>query len=69
MPVSRQAVAKHLGVLQDAGLIRGRGAVRGRRYQLTPAPLTQAMDWMVDVGAGWDDRLARLKQDVESRSR
>jgi DNA-binding transcriptional ArsR family regulator len=67
LPISRQAVAKHLGVLQDAGLIEGSGQVRGRRYQLTPAPLADAMGWIVEVGAGWDDRLARLKRQVEDR--
>jgi DNA-binding transcriptional ArsR family regulator len=67
MPVSRQAVAKHLLVLQDAGLVAGRGDNRGRRYQVTPRPFTDAMAWMVDVGADWDERLARLKRQVESR--
>jgi hypothetical protein len=54
-------------VLQEAGLVRGVGGRKGRRYEPTPAPLSQAMDWMVDVGAGWDDRLARLKRQVERR--
>ena len=43
----------------------GSGPVRGRVYTFTPRPLTDAMDWMVDVGAGWDDRLKRLKRQVE----
>ena len=67
IPVSRQAISKHLALLQDAELVVGRGEVRGRRYELTPAPLADAMGWIVDVGAGWDDRLARLKRQVESR--
>ena len=67
MPVSRQAISKHLALLQDAGLVAGRGGVRGRRYEITPAPLADAMGWIVDVGAGWDDRLARLKRQVEAR--
>jgi DNA-binding transcriptional ArsR family regulator len=67
MPVSRQAISKHLALLQDAGLVAGRGEVRGRRYEITPAPLADAMGWIVDVGAGWDDRLARLKRQVETR--
>jgi DNA-binding transcriptional ArsR family regulator len=67
VPMSRQAVSKHLAMLQDAGLVVGRGEVRGRRYELTPAPLAGAMGWIVDVGAGWDDRLARLKREVEAR--
>jgi DNA-binding transcriptional ArsR family regulator len=70
LPVSRQAVSKHLALLQDAGLVVGRGEVRGRRYELRPAPLADAMGWIVDVGAGWDDRLVRLKRQVEAtRSR
>ena len=69
LPVSRQAVSKHLVVLQDAGLVNGSGDVRGRRYEITPAPLRVAMGWMADVDAGWDDRLARLKRQVETGSR
>jgi DNA-binding transcriptional ArsR family regulator len=67
LPVTRQAVAKHLSVLQDAGLVEGSGPVRGRMYVFTPQPLTDAMTWMVDVGAGWDERLSRLKRQVEHR--
>ena len=67
MPISRQAVTKHLALLQDAGLVVGHGEVRGRRYELTPGPLVDAMGWIADVGAGWDGRLARLKRQVESR--
>jgi len=66
LPVSRQAVTKHLTLLQGAGLVTGRGEVRGRRYELTPGPLADAMGWIVDVGAGWDDRLTRLKRQVET---
>jgi DNA-binding transcriptional ArsR family regulator len=65
LPVTRQAVAKHLVVLQDAGLVATDGPVRGRRYTFTPRPLSEAMSWIVDVGAGWDERLARLKRQVE----
>ena len=67
LPVTRQAVSKHLSLLEEAGLVTLSGEVRGRRYAFTPAPLTDAMGWMVDVGADWDSRLARLKRDVEGR--
>lgn len=67
LPVSRQAVTKHLALLRQAGLVTPRGEPRGRRYELTPGPLADAMGWMVDVGAGWDERLSRLKRLVESR--
>ena len=60
LPMTRQAVAKHLAALDRAGLVEGRREGRELRYSLTPAPLADAMDWMAAVGAQWDDRLARL---------
>jgi len=60
LPMSRQAVAKHLGALSSAGLVQARREGRETRYTLTPAPLADAMEWMADVGAQWDERLARL---------
>lgn len=65
LPITRQAVSKHLVVLEDAGLVRGSGDTRRKRYHLTPRPLTDAMGWMVDVGAGWDERLDALRRHVE----
>jgi len=62
LPVSRQAVAKHLAALQKAGLVEPRREGRETRYTLTPAPLVDAMDWMAEVGAEWDTRLARLME-------
>ena len=60
LPMSRQAVAKHLAALHRAGLVEARREGRETRYVLTPAPLADAMAWMADVGGAWDDRLARL---------
>jgi DNA-binding transcriptional ArsR family regulator len=60
LPVTRQAVAKHLAALSAAGLVEGTRQGRETRYRLTPAPLTEAMAWMADVGAQWDARLAAL---------
>jgi DNA-binding transcriptional ArsR family regulator len=60
LPVSRQAVAKHLAALDRAGLVAARREGRETRYRLTPEPLGEAMAWMAGVGAGWDERLARL---------
>ena len=60
MPVTRQAVAKHLAALNEAGLVESRREGRETRYELTPGPLAAAMDWMASVGADWDSRLARL---------
>jgi DNA-binding transcriptional ArsR family regulator len=60
LPITRQAVTKHLTCLSRAGLLARERAGRDVRYRVTPAPLSQAMSWMAQVGAEWDDRLARL---------
>lgn len=62
LPVTRQAVAKHLGVLATAGLVDAQRSGRETRYRVTPAPLGDAIGWMAQVGAEWDDRLARLRR-------
>jgi DNA-binding transcriptional ArsR family regulator len=61
LPVTRQAVAKHLAALRDAGLVAGERRGRETRYRLTPAPLGDAMEWMARVGAEWDERLRGLE--------
>jgi DNA-binding transcriptional ArsR family regulator len=60
LPITRQAVAKHLAALHRAGLVQARREGRETRYELTPAPLADAMGWMAEVGGRWDDRLDRL---------
>lgn len=68
LPVTRQAVSKHLAALSAAGLVESSRLGRETRYRLTPAPLSEAMAWMADVGAEWDDRLAALGRHLgESR--
>jgi len=62
LPVTRQAVSKHLAALSNAGLVEVRRAGRETRYRLTPEPLTDALSWMERVGAQWDERLARLRE-------
>jgi DNA-binding transcriptional ArsR family regulator len=62
LPVSRQAIAKHLASLSAAGLIADRRAGREVLYRVTPAPMSGAMTWMATVGAEWDDRLASLRR-------
>jgi DNA-binding transcriptional ArsR family regulator len=62
LPVSRQAIAKHLAQLRDAGLAEAEVSGRETRYHLTPEPLSGAMAWMVEAGARWDTRLDRLKR-------
>jgi len=66
LPISRQAVAKHLTSLSEAGLLERERAGRDVRYRVTPAPLSEAVTWMADVGGQWDDRLARLKRTLGS---
>jgi DNA-binding transcriptional ArsR family regulator len=65
--ITRQAVAKHLGVLADAGLVDARRAGRETRYRPTPAPMGEAISWMAEVGARWDTRLAALERSVARR--
>lgn len=65
LPVSRQAVAKHLAALEGAGLVEGHRRGRERLYRLRPAPLTEATAWMSDVATRWDQRLEALRRLVE----
>lgn len=60
LPMTRQAVAKHLGTLSAAGLVSHERVGRETRYALTPGALAEAAGWMATVGVQWDDRLARL---------
>src|SRR5919197_2090879 len=68
LPVTRQAVAKLLASLSEAGLVESRRAGRETRYELTPGPLGDAMDWMASVGAEWDARLAALRRHLSGGS-
>lgn len=68
LPMSRQAVAKHLAALDEAGLVaRSRAAGREIHYSLRPGALTPAASWLRDAEAAWDGRLTRLKDAVERR--
>jgi DNA-binding transcriptional ArsR family regulator len=66
-PVTRQAVAKHLAILADAGLVEAERAGREIRYRPTPSPFSDAITWMVAVGGQWDDRLAALERSAARR--
>ena len=59
LPITRQAVAKHLAALGRARLVRSRRVGRETRYSLDAAPLSEAARWIARVGAEWDGRLAR----------
>src|SRR5438270_14086002 len=60
VPISRQAVVKHLSALADAGLLERERTGREVRYRFTPAPLSEAVSWIANVGAQWDERLGAL---------
>jgi len=64
LPVTRQAIVKHLVVLSRAGLVSGQRSGQEVRYALVPAPLEDAATWIAEIGARWDERLARLRQVV-----
>lgn len=66
LPISRQAIAKHLATLGDAGLVE-RAPAPGRevRYRLRAGGLDPAATWMRATETAWDERLSRLKRAVE----
>jgi DNA-binding transcriptional ArsR family regulator len=68
LPVSRQAVSKHLEVLREAGLVRSDREGRERRYTLTPEPLADAVSWITAVGGRWDERLDALRAQLADPS-
>jgi len=66
LPVTRQAVAKHLIVLNRVGLVAGRRRGREVRYAVRPGRLDDAAEAMARVAAQWDKRLTRIKRLAES---
>ena len=69
VPVTRQAVAKHLDVLDRAGLVHATPVGRERRYQFDEAQLARAVAQLSSVGATWDARLRRIKKIAEAIER
>jgi DNA-binding transcriptional ArsR family regulator len=69
LPVTRQAVAKHLAVLHRAGLVEGARQGREVRYAVRPQQLDAAARSMASVAARWDQRLMAIKQIAESAAR
>lgn len=66
LPVSRQGVAKHLGVLDRVGLVQATSTGRERRYDVDRAQLAKAAAQLESVGAAWDARLHRIKGIAEA---
>ncbi|WP_405826893.1 metalloregulator ArsR/SmtB family transcription factor [Streptomyces sp. NBC_00838] len=66
LPVSRQAVVKHLAVLDAAGLVSGGRVGREVRYAVRPAALDATARWMAALAVDWDRRLANIKRVAEA---
>jgi DNA-binding transcriptional ArsR family regulator len=62
LPLTRQAVLKHLQVLESAGLLDHERAGREVRYRVTPQPLAGAVGWILDTAGMWDKRIDRLRR-------
>ena len=69
LPVSRQAVVKHLAVLDAAGLVSGGRVGREVRYAVRPAALDATARWMAALAVDWDRRLANIKHAAEAPER
>ena len=69
LPVSRQAVVKHLAVLDAAGLVSGSRVGREVRYAVRPAALDATARWMGALAGDWDRRLAKIKSIAEAAER
>jgi DNA-binding transcriptional ArsR family regulator len=62
LPMTRQAVSKHLAALERGGLVTATRSGRETRYRLTPAALASVLSWIERVGGQWDRRLAALRE-------
>ena len=69
LPVTRQAVAKHLGVLDRAGLVHVTPTGREMRYRVDDAQFARAVAQLTAVGTAWDARLRRIKRIAEAVQR
>ena len=63
--VTRQAVAKHLRVLADAGLARGTRIGRDHVWEIEPSRLDETRRWLDQIQGQWDQALSRLKASLE----
>ncbi len=67
LPMTRQAVAKHLSALRGADLVSMSRVGRETHYKLRPQPLDEAAHWIQMVSAEWDDRLEALRRSLAKR--
>jgi DNA-binding transcriptional ArsR family regulator len=68
LPVSRQAVIKHLVMLDRAGLVSVRRRGREMRYRIHPQPLDETAAWLAALAAGWEQRLAAARPETAHRA-
>jgi DNA-binding transcriptional ArsR family regulator len=69
LPVTRQAVAKHLVVLDRVGLVHATTAGREKQFRVDQAQLARAVAQLAEVGAAWGSRLQRVKRIAETIQR
>ena len=67
LPITRQAVAKHLAALSRARPVRSARVGRETRYSLDAEPLEDAARWIARVGGEWDERLGELDRLLRTR--
>lgn len=67
-PLTRQAVTKHLRVLEDAGLVKSERRGREILFAFAPAPIEDARRFLDEVSRQWGDALGRLESFLESES-
>jgi DNA-binding transcriptional ArsR family regulator len=68
LPVTRQAITKHLRVLESAGTVRGIPSGRETLFELHPRPLVKATDFLQAICREWDEALEKLKAFVQRTS-
>ncbi|QAS52067.1 transcriptional regulator [Halobacillus litoralis] len=67
VPVSRQAVVKHLTVLNDAGLVFSTRIGREMRHRVCPGQLFSTAEWMRNIATEWDRKLDWIKDKAEMK--
>jgi DNA-binding transcriptional ArsR family regulator len=65
LPLTRQAVVKHLQALVDAGLAAPKREGREVRYTATPEPLAAVLSWLMESSTQWDRRVERLRHKLQ----
>lgn len=66
LPLTRQAITKHLGLLNRTGLVHVTPSGREMRYRIDEAQFARAVAQLAAVGTAWDARLQRIKQIAET---